>query len=62
MPRMEVIDAIGNKHELDYKVYHVAMSGQLAMTMVFDKGKGGHYVLDTYNTKQLLTEIVAELK
>ena len=61
MPRMEVIDAIGNKHELDYKVYHVAMSGHLAMTMVFDKGKGGHYVFDSHQTKQLVKGIVNEL-
>jgi hypothetical protein len=61
MPKMDIIDGMGNRHELDYKVYHVAMSGQLAMTMVFDKGKGGHYVFDSYQIKQLISEIVNEL-
>jgi hypothetical protein len=59
---IEITDGEGIKHILHLSVYHVASSGRLASSMVFDQGKGGHYVLNERELKEVLHLIIDEMK
>ena len=55
---IEITDGIGEKHVLNLDVYHTSSGGNLGVTMIFDHGEGGHYVLRERQIKELIHTII----
>ena len=58
--QLEITDAIGEKVILDVTMNHPLNSG-VSMTLLFDKGLGGHYVLSSDNIRNLMHLMVEQV-
>lgn len=56
---IEIRDAIGTPHIMNVNVYH--NNTGLGVSMVFDKGNGGHYVLREREIKEMFHLILDEM-